>query len=263
MFRSWFGKEHSIECHVTLRGAVEHLYKEKSNFLFLDYDIHDKSDRTMREYLRVDSWRRELDGLDLAYYVAKRLPVEKRPDHIIIHSRNPIGRKLMHEYLHRYDIPSLLWAFDYVWTGLDGTTVPPPKPPKIYTSSSDFKTTDSKWEPKPKAREGGGPLWTDDQIDFWLGGPKKNKRKTEPKKERPVIELTGREFPVGTKVRYSDRFMTEHGSEGDRKWFTVLDCGCGLCRAGDFVAVDEPNEFHKDKKRHLYTANLWKLGEAR
>lgn len=243
MFRSWFGKEHDVACHTTLRGGVEHLYEKKSNFLFLDFDIHDPSDSTLRKWLGVHPTRKELDGLDLAGYVAKGLPADKRPDHIIIHSRNPIGRKLMSEYLARKGIASVLWAFDYEWTGLDGKTVPPPKPPKVYTTGSA--------KPKVVFSDDGGAPW--EQEEFWFG---KNTFGVRTIDDEP-------KFDSGTKVRFTDAYMTEIGHDAERKWFTVMKCPCALCAVGDYVAVDEPNEFTDLKFRHLSTANLRALGKPK
>lgn len=251
LFRSWMGKEHAVTCHTTLRTSIEDLYKEKSHFLFLDFDIHDRSDRTLREWLGVDPWRKELDGLDLATYVAKRLAPEKRPDHIIIHSRNPIGRRLMREYLERKGFAPLLWAFDYTWTGLDGTTVPPPKPPKVYVNwDKEEKRKPSK---KYTTRE------VTDQLDFWLGGPRKNKKKKAPKVEEPS------RFPVGSKVRLTSEHLEATGEIGSnvRRWFTVMPCACPLCSVGDYVAVDEPNEYTDLKYRHIATGGLRALGHSK
>lgn len=257
MFRSWFGKEHSITCHTKLRTSIEDLYKTKSHFLFLDFDIHDEGDRTLREWLNVHPKRKELDGLDLATYVAKRLPIDKRPDHIIIHSRNPIGRKLMHEYLHRKGLKSLLWAFDYEWTGLDGTTVPPPKPPKVYVTWPEHE-----WKSKgSKGDRGWKHDWElDGQMDFFAS--RKGKKK---KAKSKVRAESARRFPVGSKVRFTSEFLETSGDIGSetKKWFSVMPCGCALCVVGDYVAVDEPNEFTEQKYRHISTENLRALGESK
>lgn len=129
IFKCWF-TNYDLACTKTIREGVNLLLEKQADFLFLDFDIHDPGDRTLREWLRVPSKRRELDGLDLAYYVAKRLPIEKRPKHIIIHSRNPVGRRLMREYLEKRDVKPVMWAFQYEYRGPDETAPVPVLPPK-------------------------------------------------------------------------------------------------------------------------------------
>jgi hypothetical protein len=129
IFKCWF-THYDLACTKTIREGVNLLLEKQADFLFLDFDIHDPGDRTLREWLRVSSERKELDGLDLAYYVAKRIPIEKRPKNIIIHSRNPMGRRLMQEYLARRGVTSTLWAFHYEWEGPDATAPRPVLPPK-------------------------------------------------------------------------------------------------------------------------------------
>ena len=135
IFKCWF-TNYDYASTKTIREGVNLLLEKQADFLFLDFDIHDPGDRTLREWLRVPSKRRELDGLDLAYYVAKRIPVELRPKNIVIHSRNPVGRRLMREYLEKRDIKPTMWAFQYEYGGPDDTAprpVLPAKPPTLKT----------------------------------------------------------------------------------------------------------------------------------
>jgi hypothetical protein len=129
IFKCWF-TNYDLACTKVIREGVSLLLEKQADFLFLDFDIHDPGDRTLREWLNVPSGRKELDGLDLAYYVAKRLPVEKRPKNIIIHSRNPVGRRLMREYLEKRELKPVMWAFQYGYRGPDETAPAPVLPPK-------------------------------------------------------------------------------------------------------------------------------------
>lgn len=149
IFKCWF-TNYNLACTKTIREGVNLLLAERADFLFLDFDIHDPGDRTLREWLRVPSRRKELDGLDLAYYVAKRLPEEKRPKHIVIHSRNPVGRRLMREYLEKRGIKVIMWAFHYEWEGPDETAPRPVLPPK----------------PEPKVSKAKYSKYTD--VQSWL-----------------------------------------------------------------------------------------------
>ncbi len=66
---------------------------------------------------------------------------------------------------------------------------------------------------------------------------------------------------VGTRVRLTGEFLRNTGQmaggEGQSKWTTV-DCRCGLCKTGRFVAVDEPSIDAPDRSRHINADNLEK-----
>jgi hypothetical protein len=74
-------------------------------------------------------------------------------------------------------------------------------------------------------------------------------------------------FQPGDKVRLTGKFLRNTGQiaggEGQSKW-TVVPCGCGLCRGGDFVAVNQSTtqDFDDGKEhfRHINAGNLVKCG---
>lgn len=123
-FRSWFGATNRLTCCTTLLEAVFQLSSRPVDVLFIDYDIHDKGTTDFRHWLRVSDPRRELDGLDLAHVVADRLPEHMCPKRIVVHSRNPVGRHLIGDYLKASGIDSVLWPFDYQWKGLAMNPLP-------------------------------------------------------------------------------------------------------------------------------------------
>lgn len=139
LFKCWF-TNYDFASTKVIREGVGLLLEKRADFLFLDFDIHDPGDRTLREWLHIGPKRRELDGLDLVYYVMKRLPEEKRPKNVIIHSRNPLGRRLMQEYLEKHGLQPVMWAFNYEWQGPDDTAPRPVLPPKPVKSA--MKITD-------------------------------------------------------------------------------------------------------------------------
>lgn len=69
-------------------------------------------------------------------------------------------------------------------------------------------------------------------------------------------------FSPGDKVRLTGRFLRNtgqlKGGEGRKVW-TVVECACGLCSRGGFVAVDERNT---DGPRHIATGNLKRVGQS-
>ena len=117
LFHKWFGGRHDLVCTKVIREGIDMLREKKADVLFLDYDVHDTSDRTLREWLSVELWRKELDGLDLATY-AGWLGEKHRPETVIVHSRNPIGQQLLLKHLKKRDFKPVRWPFDYKWAGL-------------------------------------------------------------------------------------------------------------------------------------------------
>lgn len=65
----------------------------------------------------------------------------------------------------------------------------------------------------------------------------------------------------GTRVRLTGTFLRNTGQmaggEGQSRWTTV-PCGCGLCKGGGFVAVDEPSIDDPSRPRHFNAGNLEK-----
>lgn len=138
IFKHWF-QNYDFACTKVIREGIDMVREKVADYLFLDFDIHDLGDSALRDWLRVSKKRKELDGLDLAEYVA-RMPEGTRPKNIIIHSRNPIGRKLLKQFLERKKLNPVMWAFKYNYEGPDASipppVVPPPSPPKKYTYST-------------------------------------------------------------------------------------------------------------------------------
>lgn len=117
LFKKWLGGTHDVVCTAIIREGIEMLREKKADVLFLDYDVHDKGDRTLREWLRVEHWRKELDGLDLATYAGWMKP-EHRPETVVVHSRNPVGQKMLLKHLKQKDFKPVRWPFHYDWAGL-------------------------------------------------------------------------------------------------------------------------------------------------
>lgn len=117
LFQRWFGGHHDLVQTAVIREGIELLREKKADVLFLDFDVHDKGDRTLREWLRVEQWRKELDGLDLATYAGWLKP-EHRPETVVVHSRNPIGQRMLLKHLQKKDFKPVRWPFHYEWVGL-------------------------------------------------------------------------------------------------------------------------------------------------
>ncbi len=115
LFQGWFGNKHDLCMSKTVRGSIDHIIALRADFLFLDFDLHDAGDRTLRDWLKVSPSRRELDGLDVADYVCT-LPERFRPEAVIVHSRNPVGRDLIQKRLALAGIKAVMWAFNYKWS---------------------------------------------------------------------------------------------------------------------------------------------------
>ena len=116
IFKCWF-TNYDLACTKVIREGVNLLLEKQADFLFLDFDVHDPGDRTLREWLNVEPKRKELDGLDLAYYVRRMAPKD-RPGTVVVHSRNKVGAAMMTDFLVKIDMKPVNWVFDYDWTGV-------------------------------------------------------------------------------------------------------------------------------------------------
>ena len=116
-FAKWFGPSHDLVQTKVIREGIDLLREKRADFLFLDFDVHDPGDHTLREWLDVHPSRKELDGLDLAYYI-KKMPVKSRPGTVVVHSRNKVGASMMTDFLVKIDMKPVNWVFDYDWTGV-------------------------------------------------------------------------------------------------------------------------------------------------
>jgi len=116
-FSKWFGASHDLVQTKVIRDGIELLREKRADFLFLDFDVHDPGDSTLREWLDVHPKRKELDGLDLASYI-KKMPLKSRPGTVVVHSRNKVGASMMTDFLVKIDMKPVNWVFDYDWTGV-------------------------------------------------------------------------------------------------------------------------------------------------
>lgn len=116
LFKKWFGPHHDLAITQVIREGIDMLREKKADLLFLDFDVHDPGDTSLREWLKVDSWRKELDGLDLATY-AGWMQDEHRPTEVVVHSRNPIGQQMILKQLKRDRFKPIRWPFHYDWDG--------------------------------------------------------------------------------------------------------------------------------------------------
>lgn len=71
---------------------------------------------------------------------------------------------------------------------------------------------------------------------------------------------------VGDKFKLTGKFLKftgqQTGSAGQSKW-TAVECGCGLCKLGDFVAGDERRDDalpDESPWRHFNRANVYRVG---
>jgi hypothetical protein len=117
LFEKWFGATHELVHTKVIRKGLE-LLQSPTDFLFLDFDVHDPGDTTLRQWLRVEPARKELDGLDLAQGLNRS---KDRPGTIIVHSRNKIGAGMLLDFLMRNGQKPFSWPFDYSWTGPEET----------------------------------------------------------------------------------------------------------------------------------------------
>ncbi len=82
--------------------------EERFDLFFLDHDLNDfhiEGNRSVGPSSSMyDSGEKELTGADFAWQVARVLPIDKRPDHVIIHSWNPDGAKNIQVILRNNDI---------------------------------------------------------------------------------------------------------------------------------------------------------------
>lgn len=72
-----------------------------------------------------------------------------------------------------------------------------------------------------------------------------------------------RKLQPGDRIKLTGKFLRNTGQvvggEGQSTW-TVVACNCSLCQAGRFVATDEPSSFDSMERRHLATANVYRVG---
>lgn len=65
----------------------------------------------------------------------------------------------------------------------------------------------------------------------------------------------------GTRVRFTGEFLRNSGQikggEGQSRW-TVVECTCGLCMVGTYVAVNQPSHDDPSQQRHINFFNLEK-----
>ena len=74
---------------------------------------------------------------------------------------------------------------------------------------------------------------------------------------------------VGDKIKLTADFLRStgqtKGGEGQSRW-TVVECKCGLCRLGGYVATDElstPEPGELPRQRHFNAGNMQRVGERR
>ena len=74
-----------------------------------------------------------------------------------------------------------------------------------------------------------------------------------------------RRLVTGDRVRLTGAFLRNTGQlaggEGSSRW-TVTACGCGLCRDGRFVTVDQASHDDPSQPRHILAANLERVRVA-
>jgi hypothetical protein len=95
-FARLFTPKHSTLHVQSVAKCVEALRETRFDVVFLDHDLADFCD----ENTEVGMYgSRDLTGVDVALFMAKDLPEDRRPGEIIVHSWNPAGAKRMVETL--------------------------------------------------------------------------------------------------------------------------------------------------------------------
>jgi hypothetical protein len=112
LFKDWF-KTHDLACAKTVAGGAEYLMEKPADYLYLDFDLHDLGNDQIRHECRVPWNRKELDGLDMAFFTVSRLPKEMQPKQVVVHSRNPVGSLLLMRYLRKSGFKPTYWRFNY------------------------------------------------------------------------------------------------------------------------------------------------------
>lgn len=106
-FAHWF-IDHYV-CHAyTFDEFVNAILNETWDIVFLDHDLNDYGKTSIGDkgYGQV-----EMTGLDAASQMA-RIPQEKRPFQVVVHSWNPPGAANMVDLLNDMGFNVLRWEFD-------------------------------------------------------------------------------------------------------------------------------------------------------
>ena len=77
---------------------------ERFDLVYLDHDLNDHQARSVGGPTMYGG-PRELDGRDVATFIAKKLPKDKRPKKVIVHSWNQTGAAQMVAVLQKAGLP--------------------------------------------------------------------------------------------------------------------------------------------------------------
>lgn len=109
-FKDYF-RGHEVSHVYTVDGAITALIGDPVfDFAFLDHDLNDYHHKSLHNdggYGKV-----ELNGVDVASFIARILDVEKRPREVVVHSWNPAGARSMINILRDASIKTHQWVFD-------------------------------------------------------------------------------------------------------------------------------------------------------
>lgn len=110
---------HNVEHVFTVDGIITVLLAEPNfDVVFLDHDLNDNWKYKSVSHIDGDNipgyigkCRVELNGVDVASFIAKILPKEKRPKAVVVHSWNPEGAEKMLEVLRETEIKLKKWEW--------------------------------------------------------------------------------------------------------------------------------------------------------
>lgn len=87
--------------------------QDRFDVVFLDHDLNDHGVKSVMVGGSLYGGIQELDGRDVAYYMAQRLDKDKRPGQVVVHSWNPDGAREMVQILRDDGYTNVVrWEFN-------------------------------------------------------------------------------------------------------------------------------------------------------
>ena len=110
-FRNELGNNHQLVHTWAYADCTRMLTQEdKFDVVFLDHDL---SERQQMSRVGGPGFGDDLNGSDVVLFMVDRLPQEKRPNQVVVHSWNPAGAKFMIDTLKGAGFQNVSrWPFD-------------------------------------------------------------------------------------------------------------------------------------------------------
>lgn len=105
IFSLWYPDAFRVTTIADLLSALD---GERFDEIWLDHDLQEVPGNTVKVY----GTEKELTGQDAAVHVA-RLPDDKKPTQVVIHSWNPPGASLMYQILRDAGVRAVKAPFEY------------------------------------------------------------------------------------------------------------------------------------------------------